>query len=149
MAEDMTVRQFVHSYLEAEYDLWVLAHTERQDERFFQAAETFDRTYFGPDVFSDVSRPGGMDDEQFRSFRDLLDAKQKRQLLSLHQEGDVALATLNSIDAGSNGPFELIRIRALDGQFRIVSSYLTNFDGTFSWSGGEDVGAVLTEPGAG
>lgn len=146
MAQNMDVRTFVETYLDAEHDLWVRAHTERNDEAFFAAAEAFDATFFGPELYSVISRPGHMDDERFLAFRALLTDKQRRLLFCLREDEGVSLAVLGSVMRGSTGPFELIRIRDLNGEPKIVSSYLTNFDGTFSWSGGENVGEVLPDP---
>jgi hypothetical protein len=38
----MNMQDFVADYLTAEYDLWVMAHTEPSDERFSGAAEAFE-----------------------------------------------------------------------------------------------------------
>ena len=43
--------------------------------------------------------------------------------------------------------FELIRLRELGGSLKIVSSYLTEFDGTFGYAGGEHVSEHLADPG--
>jgi len=78
----------------------------------------------------------------------LLSVKQKRHLYGLKAIHDGTIqAVLGSIDAGSAVRFELIRIRELDGELKIVSSYLTRFDGTFGFNGGEDVGETLQDPG--
>lgn len=142
----MDVRTFVETYLDAEHDLWVMTHTERNDEAFFAAAEAFDATFFGPELYSVISRPGHMDDERFLAFRALLTDKQRRPLFCLRQDEGVSLAVLGSVMRGSTSPFELIRNRDLNGEPKIVSSYLTNFNGTFSWSGGENVGEILPDP---
>lgn len=146
VAQDMQMQAFIENYLAAEYALWVMAHTEPSDERFFAAAETFEALYFGPDLYSDVSRPRHLDTEQFTHFRGLLAAKQKRLLYCVQEEPGLGRAVVGSVDAGSTQRFELLRIRMLQGRPKIVSSYLTNFDGTFSYSGGEDAGETLPDP---
>ena len=142
----MNAKTFMQTYLDAEYDLWVMAHTERNDEQFFAVAEAFDAAFFGPEVYSVISRPRHMDDERFSAFRELLKDKRRRPLFCFRQDDEVSLAVLGSVDTGSTYSFELIRIRNLDGGPKVVSSYLTNFDGTFSWSGGENVGEILPDP---
>jgi len=150
LGEDPAER-FVQQYLADEYRLWVRAHTNPDDRRFFLAAERFEARYFGPELYSDVSRPGGLDAERFAAFRGLLAAKQ-RPLYGVWRDSDGpdaegTVAVLGSVDAGSTVRFELIRVRQLHGRLKIVSSYLTGFDGTFSYSGGEHVGERLPDPG--
>ncbi|AFZ68009.1 hypothetical protein [Deinococcus peraridilitoris] len=141
------MRTFVQGYLDAEYDLWMMAHTERSDEHFLQAAEKFEERFFAHGVYSDISRPRNMNDERFQAFHVLLSAKQKRPLYCMVEDDTgVTQAVLGSIDHGSAHRFELIRIRVIDGEPKIVSSYLTNFDGTFSYSGGEEAGEHLPDP---
>lgn len=143
----MQMRAFTDDYLDAEYALWVMAHTEPSDERFFEAAEAFDALYFGPSLYSDISRPRYLDTKRFADFQALLAAKQKRPLFYVQEELGRGTAVLGSIDAGSTQRFELIRIRLLQGQPKITSSYLTNVDGTFGYSAGEAVGETLPDPG--
>lgn len=141
-----TAQRFVSRYLSDEYDLWVLAHTEPDDATFFRAAEAFEARYFGPELYSDVSRPGQLKGGRFAAFRSLLSAKQQRPLYGLQAISDGTVqAVLGSVDAGSAVRFELIRLREVDGELRIVSSYLTRFDGTFGHNGGEDAGETLPD----
>ena len=147
LGEDQDLaEQFVEAYLQAESDLWVLAHTVPDNATFFRAAEAFEARYFGPELYADVSRPGGLQGERFEAFRRLLGAKQKRPLYGLQTMSDETVqAILGSVDAGSALRFELIRVRTMDGELKVVSSYLTRFDGTFDHSGGEDAGETLPD----
>jgi len=146
LGEDPAER-FIRQYLDAEYRLWVQAHTDPDDRRFFEDAEHFERRYFGAELYTDISRPPGMDEERFTAFRSLLTAKQPRPLYGVYPDDTGWMAVLGSVDAGSTVRFELIRLRELGARLKIVSSYLTEFDGTFSYSGGEHVGEHLADPG--
>ena len=119
----------------------------RDDDRLFTAGETFEGAYFGPDMYSDVSWPRGMNQARFQSFHDLLCMKRKGPVYCMAEGDDgVSLELLVFVDEGFTQRIELIRIREVGGDLRIVSSYLTNFEGTFIWNAGEDVGETLRDP---
>jgi hypothetical protein len=142
-----TPDEFIDSYLNDEYNTWVSVHNLENYSDAEKCITKFEMKYFGDEVYSDISRPGDVTAADLKEFRSLISNKHKRHLFCIKKIDDSAFfAVLGSVYYGKSAKFELVKVSESGDGLKIVSSYLTNFDDTFSYSAGEYLGEYLDDP---
>lgn len=140
-------QQFINNYVRDEYETWQTVHSSATSTAADEAIARFEQKYFADGLFSDLSRPGDTPDFDATEFAQLISTKQPRRIFCVKAvNGPTFQCVLGSTYKGNQDKFELIHFRKEGGEFRIVSSYYTNFDGTFAYVSGEDLGELLDDP---
>lgn len=137
---------FVERYVAAELALVRALHRTRDDAEADALVAAFEETYLGPGCFADVGRPGAMGDEEWAEYAALGAQRRARRVVCVGAVGDVVAATLGSPHFDSDEAIELAVVEQVAGSWRVVATYLTEFDGTFSHASGRDCGARLPDP---
>ncbi|ASN80467.1 hypothetical protein [Deinococcus ficus] len=139
--------RFIDNYVRDEYETWRTVHGVATITAAEEAIARFEQKYFADGLGSALSRPGDTPDFDVAEFAQLISTKQSRKIFCVKAvDGPTFQCVLGSAYKGNQDKFELIHFRKEGGELKIVSSYYTNFDGTFTYVGGEDLGEFLDDP---
>jgi hypothetical protein len=139
------IRKFFSNFVDSEYQLWSVCYLEKDNSIFWNRREDFQKKYYQTDIETEVRRNKNPNNEWFEEAKEYLEITQKRKIIEFTNSQDSQnyyAAYLNSKQPNDNTYFEMLITQKASESFLIVSSYITDFDGWFEYSMGEDFGEL-------